>query len=126
MWFRGKTNTADALNPAEWITTKEAEVTFVQCCLQSLGLYAHLLGLLSLKQAESNVPQDGHILRGATLADPAGILPEEDIQDPMNLILDLPMAPRGVQSLLDIIAQTCDVIARLLSGCCPNAIPVRR
>src|SRR5579883_2390356 len=61
--------------------------------LEAPATDAQALGLLLTQKIEREMTQDGKVLSGMALADAALILVEGDIQHPMDLILDPPMAP---------------------------------
>src|SRR5271165_4401783 len=50
---------------------------------------------MALEQIEGEVTQDDEVLGGVALADPTMILVEGQVQDPMDAVLDAPMAAHG-------------------------------
>src|SRR5258706_7304249 len=65
--------------------------------------------------------QNGEVLSRMTLADAAGIFVEGNVQAPMQLILDPPVAAHGVLDGAGVAGQTADVIAGLDGNLIANA-----
>ncbi len=59
------------------------------------------------------MPDDRHVLRAVALAQAGLVLGEDDIEDPMELVLDRPVAAHGLGRLLCRQRRGRDVIAGL-------------
>src|SRR5512142_3437599 len=69
--------------------------------------------LLRLEQAERQLPQPGQILGAVAGPVPLLLLAETDVQDPMQRVLDPPMAANPVQVLLRRPGRAADEVAGL-------------
>jgi hypothetical protein len=66
--------------------------------------------MVLFEQIERHVPHDCKILRGIVLADPAMVLVEGQIQDPVEPVFEAPIAAFGAQDLLCIAFQVGDEV----------------
>src|SRR6266700_854104 len=66
-----------------------------------LDLLAHGYAAgVDAKDIDSKPSQDGEVLRGIVLPGPIAVLVEDDVENPMQLILDRPVAARDLQQPL--------------------------
>src|SRR5512142_1456106 len=76
-----------------------------------------LAALLRFEQAERQLPQPGQILAAVAGPVPLIILAETDVQDPVQRVLDPPMAPHPPQGVLRRPGRAADEVAGLAARC---------
>src|SRR3954451_7452510 len=63
--------------------------------LLALASQAGLAGVIGAVEVEGDPAQAGQVARGPALADAAVVLAEDDVQDPVQAVLDPPVVPDG-------------------------------
>lgn len=81
-----------------------------------LELDAGLGRFLLLDQVEHDAPQDGEVVRTVTDVQPGIILVEDDIQQPVALVLDLPVRTDAAVEFFGLQRGRADVVAPLGAG----------
>ena len=86
----------------------------VPACPFTFGTDRGVASLLLLKQEqiEGHVSDDRQVLSGVAASDSALILSEREVQDPMQRVLNAPVASRVRQQLRGVAGQTGGVLAR--------------
>src|ERR1043166_2890819 len=78
------------------LTEQVEEEVFVPCC--GFDFTAHRDGIgMGAKEIESQSAQDGEVLGGGVLSGALGIFGEDDIKDPVHLVLDGPVGANDME-----------------------------
>src|SRR3954451_6990225 len=75
-----------------------------------------LAALLRLEQAQRQLPQPAEVLGAVARPVPLVIFPEAYVEDPVQCVLDPPMAPRPSQVVLRRPFGAADEVADLVAG----------
>ena len=89
------------------------QVVIVPSGQLALGAYAELVRGFLPQQVKGDVSQHGKVFRPVSLAHAGIILAEGDIQDPMELVFDLPVSSHRLKQLLGVTLQAGDEVASL-------------
>ena len=73
------------------------------------------LGRLVAQEIEGEVSQDGEVLSGMARPHTAVVFAEGDVQDPVQLVLNAPMAACGVQYLGRQVWRLCRQAAEIVA-----------
>ena len=87
------------------------EVFFIPASLEAFGFDADLGGRFLFEQGQGQSSYPGKVFRGVTEAGTAQVLPEANIQRPMEFVFDIPVEAGGLgDSLGDVSGQATDKI----------------
>src|SRR5581483_839814 len=89
------------------------EVVWVEGGLEAFGREA-ALGGVGAQEVEGDLAQQREVARAVAGADPAAVLAERDIQDPVQAVLDPPVAADGGGQARGVRRQAADVVAALV------------
>src|SRR5882762_9592059 len=96
-------------------------------CFEEVGVPAGLLALdldaafavVLPQQRQGHAPQPGQVLRRVPGPHPAVVLAEHYVEEPMDLVLDAPMAPYPGRQALHPGGAAADVVGRLVADLVP-------
>src|SRR5262245_57010805 len=71
------------------------------------------LATILAAKARHHAPQQPQVLRRRAVLEPTGVFPEDDVQHPVQPILDPPVSPAGAAQFLGAAPATADVLSYL-------------